>query len=68
MAIFIEWDEAQSEFDHWDYVGGGVTEARYREVKVTRRARYSNTVSETMLSRARAYVVESRPGARVVIE
>ena len=42
MAIYIEWPETVQVFERWEYRGGGVTEAVFREQVEYRRARWSN--------------------------
>lgn len=67
MAIFIEWTEETGEFLEWRYAGDGVTEPVFKKKIVTKRARYSNTVTDDMIERANAYVKADRPDAKVVV-
>lgn len=69
MALYIEWKERSAEFDHWDYVGGGITAARMRDVIVTKRVRWSTEETLEMRRRANDYIrseYTDRPGAKVV--
>ena len=67
MAVYIEWAEETTEFDHWHYAGGGVTEVVLRPTVVKKRALYSHDNSAEMVARAQRYVNTDRPDARVVV-
>ncbi len=67
MAIFIEWAEAVGEFLEWRNAGIGVAEPVFKTEVVTKRARYSNTVTDEMIERANAYVKEDRPDEKIVV-
>lgn len=68
MAIFIQWTEKVQEFSHRRYIGNGEDVAVFNTVTKTRRARYSNDVTDKMIQRANDYIATDRQNARVIIE
>ena len=70
-AIFITWKEEESEFVKWEHIGADYSPTPVFKTKVvTRKARWSNTVSKEMLERAEQYIkkeMQDRPTAKVVI-
>ncbi len=70
MAIFITWEETQKELAQLRYIGGGITVADMKEIKVTRKARYSNENTPEMMRRAKEYIktdMQAQPTAKVII-
>ena len=68
MTIYICWQEESAEFSHWEYVGGGITEARSNIITVTKRARWSSENTPAMRARAEAYIAQYRPDAWAEVE
>lgn len=68
MAIFIEWDEKETVFDHWRRFSGGVVTPVFQHVTILKSARFSNDESDEMRKRAKQFITEERPGGRVVVK
>jgi len=68
MTIYICWQEEAAEFSHCEYVGGGVAEARFDIITVTKRARWSGEDTPEMRAQAEAYIAQYRPDAWVEVE
>lgn len=71
MSVWITWTEQSAEFTHWDYVGNGITEARYKPKTLKKECLFSDDTSPQMIARAKRYVetdMQDRPTAKVIVK
>jgi hypothetical protein len=70
MAIFIVWEEETAEFVEWKYVGGGEYDPIYKQVTITKKARWSNENTKAQREAAQKYIhteMQDKPTAKVVV-
>lgn len=65
MGIYITWQEKEQKFQKWEYVGNGENRPLFEEVTVTKKALYSNEITDELIAKAARFIETDRPEGKI---